>query len=1002
MSAPLSLISKVLDIYEQYNPALLFASLKVDPPVTPYLHQVEFLLRTILRRPVRVFLADEIGLGKTITTLVTLKRLERLGLLKRVLIAVPRILIPQWLSELDRVGLSLKVRRIERNTFDQLLAEGLPEGYYLASMDLIKRGRYFDELQKVPWDAVVVDEAHRIGKRPGSETERFKKIGEGLVASFAHRDVIFLSATPHRGDPEDYIERLRVLDPYLDAGKHLDNVSFYALTHNVLMFRRSKLDVNEIYEARKIFTDCKLEAIVIPATAEEVDFHRRLIAFLRTKIIEFHERMKTESKALGLLMATIFKRASSSPYAAIKTMERIIEKRSKQLALRELAPLVDDLEEEAPSVADSIFGLGYDDYSDLEEYEESVEPDDVLNEFASKCSSFIDEEDLEELKALVGLAKTISQKDSRMTAVKELVKLYVHEGRKVIVFSEYRDTAKYIFDVLQDALGKGAVVLLTSEEARDWRELVRIRKRFEKDPSCSVMVATDVASEGLNLQVASVLLNYEPPWSPVKLEQRMGRVWRLGQKQDVVVHTLFLAVDSDKDVLDVLYRKLIALGRAISPKKPLIGEEALVIDMSGESAPLQIKDIVKDKRKYKVTEYALREEYIKGGRDALNELVDLMVVAIEKLKEDLRRLNVLPKINKLTLLNLMKDCAAFSNMDEVFDSVKRLLRSALNFAKRQGLGFNFVEDQGVLKVIPIGGAPVVISDSNIALQLIKVLLSQQATFKGVPYIVAAGDRDEEVRVYELVIERTGSGEPPPLYKEPVGVTVLNEVRVLRGKELLDVISSALDNIVFTADEQLLDLPDGKQMVVSSSVKQVGRRIIDLLSRDFIKYREHLARRGWRRPNDNWCPNGADCLVKIGRLLGVIRFTSPGSITLEREIDPITKRRIEFKAMEFAMNYEKAQGREPMDVSSVEHFDILSRDPGTGSIRYIEVKGHAGTSLIAELSEEEYEIARSKGENYWLYIVHGIGLGKPQLVAITNPIKNMKIKVEESKRYILHP
>jgi SNF2 family DNA or RNA helicase len=147
----LSLVGEVLRLYARYNPLLYMASLKAKPPVKPYLHQAEFLARTLFRVPLRAFVADEIGLGKTITAIAAAKRLWDLGLARRVLILVPRVLVRQWLLELDRFGLN--PQRIERVNFDRFAGGGFPEGFYVASMDLVKRKRYASIIANAPWES---------------------------------------------------------------------------------------------------------------------------------------------------------------------------------------------------------------------------------------------------------------------------------------------------------------------------------------------------------------------------------------------------------------------------------------------------------------------------------------------------------------------------------------------------------------------------------------------------------------------------------------------------------------------------------------------------------------------------------------------------------------------------------------------------------------------------------------------------------------------------------
>ncbi|HDJ89417.1 MAG TPA: DUF3883 domain-containing protein [Thermoprotei archaeon] len=996
------ILREILDIYEKYNPFFNYLILEARRKIIPYLHQVEFTARTMLRRPLRTLIADEIGLGKTITALVVLRKMWKLGIVKKILILVPRILVRQWIMELRRMGFDRWIKRIERNTINYLVYEGFSDGVYVASMDLVKREPYFQYVKKIDWDIIIIDEVHRLGK----DTERFRKLGEGLVGSFPDRHALFLSATPHRGDPEDYISRLRILDPYLLSGRNLDNIKFYSLTHNVLIFRRSKIDVNDLYEGRKIFTDCQLEAIVTSATEEEQEYHTLLIRFLRTKVSEFYEKIGREAKALGLLTALIFKRASSSPYAAMRTMENMLRKRAEFLRQIESKMVsLEEYEEEASSIANAIFGLSFDDYSDY--YEDvSLEPDEVLNRFAAKCSIFLSEEDEKTLRRLSDLAKKISENDSRLKTVKLLVKAYLEQGRKVIVFSEYKDTVNYVYNSLVNELGKDAVVRMTSDEVGDERKFISIRRRFEKDSQCKVMVATDVASEGLNLQVASVVINYEIPWSPIKLEQRMGRVWRLGQTRDVIINTIFIAVENDKDVLDIIYRKLIAMGRSVGIRKPLVGEEAIFIDMKSKQIPLQLVEVSRNKKKKKFSEHTLITEYLLGGREALNEMVEAIIRTINRLKEDLRRYNIFPMIDKTMLRKFIKDCTGFNDSQEVFNVLEKLLKTVLNNAKRRGLKLEYDYNKDRLIIIARGGTPIGIEDPVTAYRYIKKILEylSSKTRRKVPYIVAYEDIDADLYIYKTSIVLVDKqGNENILYSEPVGVLIDKDgLKIVRGSELLNLICRAINRFAFEVDEYRYDLNEDDKLRILSMVKEFGQELMRKVSLDFWRYRDKLSRYYWRDRRDNWAPDLRTCTARTGNLIGIIKFTSEREAEKERTIDPLTRKRIELKAMRISLNYEKNAGREAIDVSDKEHFDILSRDPNTGEVRYIEVKGHAGPSMVAELSEEEYRVALEKGEKYWLYIVYNVETDNPQLTAIRNPIKNMKVIVKERKTYCFKP
>jgi hypothetical protein len=498
-----------------------------------------------------------------------------------------------------------------------------------------------------------------------------------------------------------------------------------------------------------------------------------------------------------------------------------------------------------------------------------------------------------------------------------------------------------------------------------------------------VLVATDVASEGLNLQVASVLVNYEPPWSPVKLEQRIGRVWRLGQKRDVSVYTVFLAVESDRDVLEVLYRKLVAMGRALGKlEKPPVGEEAYVIDMEerGSQQPVVLA-VKRGARLRRVTEYALRSEYIREGRQGLERLVDAIARTLAQLQRDLEKVGGYRRPSREGVRAFMLRAAGFPSYGEAYSA---LLKLAEALAK---LRPDLVRAEGGrLFVRAPGGASIPFDEPVKAL---KALLAGLPRGGRAPFIVSLGGGEGEVRVYEVGVALRGG---PVVYREPVGVDASG--RLLRGAELLEALAKALAGAVFEAQEFTARFDEDL-----FKLRSYATELLRDLTADFARYRDGVARL-------RLAAGGGSPLeqleVREPRLIGVVRFTSEASFTSERELSAEEKGRIEAEAMRVAMEYERSQGREPVDVSGREHFDILSRDPRTGEVRYIEVKGHAGPSLLAELSEAEYRVAREKRDRYWLYIVCNIASGKPQLVAVQDPLSRMKVEVLGAPKYLLKP
>jgi len=759
-----TLLNKILENYSCYNPFFNFLIPEASArPVEPYLHQVEVASRLLFRKPIRILIADEIGLGKTITALALLRKLIKTGKAKRALILVPRILINQWITELRRIGI-VKIHRIERNTIKDLEARQFPEGCYIASIDLVKRNeppyRYFSKIKQVQWDIVIVDEAHRLG----IGTERLQKIGQ--IIGKPSTNVLMLTATPHRGIPEDYLARLTLLDPYLAKGEYLNNREFYSLTHNVTVFRRRKEEVNKIYEKRNIFPECDFNALVVQATKEEEQFQKRLMNFMRTKIIDYYERMQEPPRAIGLLMTIIFKRATSSPYAAMKTLENVIRKRAVILSSATPEEIEAKLNQKIRSIADSVFGFGFDDYGeeDLE-----LEPDEQVNQFAEECSVFLNEREMKELTTLYELAEKIQGKDSRLSAIIEYVKHYIKQGSKIILFSEFKDTVKYVYDKLIDEIGQEAVVKLTSEESRKEEELKKIRRKFEKNPKCKVLVASDVASEGLNLQVANILINYEIAWSPVKLEQRVGRVWRLGQTKKVDVYTILLTAEIDSDALDIVYRKLLELDRA-TKARPLVGEYVLVLDMreKADTSKLPLVELSKGKRRMKATEYELINTYVRGGRDSLSELVDKILITLKNLNNELQRNSVFPQVNPLHLEMLINRSTGFKSILEIEDSLKKLIKAVIPLAKQY---LSIIYDPQKELIILGSAAPQIIDKHYRCFAILNAIIQKapkQAT--KIPCIIAYGNEIEDLYLIEAQILHNKD----IIYSEPVGILVKGE------------------------------------------------------------------------------------------------------------------------------------------------------------------------------------------------------------------------------------
>lgn len=967
------LISRLMDGFSVHPLMAPFLRTSRDDPPEHYLHQYEVIARLAPRLPIRAFIADEIGLGKTVTAIAIVKCLEAVGRARRVLVVVPRVLVPQWRRELIRMGVpTSRIRHLERWTIRGFEAQGFPEGCYIASMDLLKRERHLKRVIEAPWDLIIVDEAHRFGYK----TKRFFNIGKRMIEARPERNVLFLSATPHRGDARDYVERLKLLDPFLGNWRELDIKRFYESTHGAMLFRRTKEDVNNIYEGRRIFPPARFYACLVKASKFENKFVEELILFLRSKLIEFaYERGLLSEKVIPLLTVLVFKRASSSPYAAYTTMQRLLARRAgvDEARLRELVASIQ-----------SFFRAGYEEY----EYEEG-DPEEIFNEFLGESSVLLSGEDISKIEELRDMAKEIMETcDTKLNALCRLLEWVSEQGFKAVVFTEYRDTLQYLVEQLirRHPEWKGCILTLSSEETRDETAFQRIKDRFEGDPRAWLLIATDVVAEGVNLQVANILVNYEIPWSLIKLEQRIGRVWRLGQRKDVEAYTVFMDNVADEAALNSMYSKLVSLRRAELKPRPFTGEEVLWYSEGEEifEAPPQV--VLEEKRERKafrrVTEYKAIQAFIREGKAGLERLVERILAARREIERELKSKSVLYVPKTRDEAERGPGALGFSNPLKIMEGLKSLVKGAAPL-----LGLTVQESgNGGLKAARDLEMPKALNALDDFFGLLRAgKASPPAT------LVSFGDEDDL-----LLINLKVTCNSTTIYSEPVGIHC-REGKVLRGADLIMEVSKALSKCIGASEGDCPSLPVNLKASIASKVRGALSSVLSPLA----NYRTGLVRDGLRDP-DEW-PEERGYRLEVSEPFGCIKFIK-GPPKEAAEPPEEVKRRVEEEAVRFALKVEEDEGRIAVTVPVSEHYDIKSIDPKTGEVRKIEVKGHAGPDVYGELTDEEAELARKEGDRYWLYIVYDMENGSPKLLRFRNPLETMNWRVFErvERRYMLWP
>jgi len=972
------LLLKNIVKYLSYDPVLFFYNylFATDPrylrqPIKAYLHQIDLFSRLQIQRPIRVLIGDEIGLGKTIESTVILRYLEVRGEIKKILIITPKILVNQWKSELRRLGVRYQdIKEITRGNIKDLINERVGSRYYIASIDLIKREEHKKVVKKIKWDAIVVDEAHNAGYN----TQRWWLIKE-LVCSQEgkNRHVILLSATPHRGNAVDYLYRLYLLDPYLSEKeikkRKLDTREFYRLTHNSIVYRRTKELVNRI-EGRKIFTDCHFYAVAVEPTREELEFSHLLENFLREKVGAIYEEHPSPAELLAVLVR---KRASSSPNAAIKTFTNILEGLSARFPR-------DVITSEYEKEIENILGL---DYGEVEEVEKDL--DEIVESLVKRCSNILDRADEETIKTLIELANEIKTNDSKLEAVVAIVDKYLEEGKKVIIFTEYRDTLEYLklrFKELTSKYGKGFFETISGEDKERFEE---VKEKFEGE-TCNLLIATDVASEGLNLQVASVVINYEAPWSPVKLEQRMGRVWRLGQKEDVSIYTTFMGTPADIDIMKNLYGKLLAMKDALDEVRPLLGKRVQIAYRATATASeglwktegIEFTEVEVEGKKEKINEFKLILASLKG---TLSQYIEKLLFILSHMNEELARKSVYPYVDpgemKENLLNristvTVKEYEEYSQklcqiICEKFgvEARRKEICEGNNPQKIWGLIRGELEKvEGILKTNIFFSSAIEPNDTH---YLFKVEVKQ----------------NEKVVFEELV-----------LYQKQAE-------KLIYGVKLLEYLTKVFSSAIIPLPEDVdlaqfsLSIGLGEKARIKRVCKERYRGAINKV----IEYFENTEKFGYRAKTQG--------KYRYDIELSVLA-TFIGTEEKPEEIPEDIKKKIEEAAMEVVMEIERKEGRKPdrSPAERNEHYDIYSYDPKTGEERFIEVKGHAGMQIFGELTPGEFEFGREKGDKYWLYIVFNLttagDITNAKWVRYKDATRTMNVVVKERTRYILFP
>lgn len=533
--------------------------------VEPLPHQITAVYESMLpRQPLRYVLADDPGAGKTIMAGLFIRELMMRADGKRILIIAPGSLVEQWKDELyEKFGLSFRIfsRALEAeshvNPFDE-------NDCMIARVDQLSRDdTLLEKLKVTQWDLVVVDEAHKMsaswqGRGEVKKTKRFQ-LGEMIGARARH--FLLMTATPHNGKEEDFQLFMSLLDSDRFYGKFRDGAHKVDVTD--LMRRMVKEELLK-FDGKRLFPERFATTLNYKLSDEEAALYEAVTEYVTTQMNKADEIQGKRKGTVGFALTGLQRRLASSPEAIFQSLRRRRDKLKRRIEEEKLRhrgqTLSDVLQQEIPRDWEQDWDEAADDMS-AEEFE-TLE-DEVVDQ--ATAARTIEELEIEVdcLEELVVKAQHVAQsrQDSKWKELSlllqdnpEMLDASGHR-RKIIIFTEHRDTLNYLNDRIVDLLGnRDAVVQIHGGIKRDERR--KVQGLFRNDKDVLVLLATDAAGEGVNLQNANLMVNYDLPWNPNRIEQRFGRIHRIGQTEPCHLWNMVASETREGDVFHKLFEKL--------------------------------------------------------------------------------------------------------------------------------------------------------------------------------------------------------------------------------------------------------------------------------------------------------------------------------------------------------------------------------------------------------------------------------------------------------------
>jgi len=1034
-----------LGIVYEFDPYFRLFISRVDP--LP--HQLEAVYDYLLKLArVRFLLADDAGAGKTIMAGLLIRELELRGLAERILIVCPANLTFQWQRELkekfDEKFLVLKGGDI-RDQFG--VNQWLEQKKIITSLDLAKRHEILPGLLQVHWDFVIVDEAHRMSAADESHKSLRYRLGELLRDTSDH--MLLLTATPHKGDPLNFSLFLQLLDADAYADVRSIRVAmdrrrapFYLRRTKEAMVYFPERRSDGTWVAEKIFTKRIPHTVEFRIDGAEFDLYREVTRFVKQQSTKAASQGDDpRARAVGFLMSLYQRRLASSTYA----MRHSLQNRAKRLEVG--LKRAQDLARLAPP--------DLPDPDELEEMEESERErlEATLEAITLAGNAQQVHEEIQELKALASQAQAVEQcgAEAKLSKLKELLQqegFFDHPEKRLLVFTEFKDTLDYLVERLKSwGFRVGCIHGGMKPGSRNEPGTRLYAEQQFREGAIQILVATEAAGEGINLQVCNVLFNYDIPWNPNRLEQRMGRIHRYGQRKDCLIFNFVATNTIEGRVLQRLPEKLQEIRDAL--------DDDAVFNVVGEVLPAAH------------VERVLRNYY--AGRLGDADIEERLLRNVDE--REFRRIcqNALEGLasKKLNLEMLIERRARAQERRVVPETIARFIREASEFVPltlktfpRLPHTFELGRTPSVLRRYesdPTWKLPELAAKyprcstdretaetNNLewvtpghplfeAIRRHTYAQAQDVFVKGATFYSLQHDAPARIDFYRarvvdglgqviherlFAVEVSNDGKPglrepnllgnflpapqseaarqagtpadapdtlPPAAIIPQATAWLNEQALTPFlEETRKDRLAEVERIAQHVELSLTELLQRADEEIGRAAAEVEQKIAGAEGRLAQAEARHAELLERReRRRKELDQQRALSLQAVERIASVLVLPHP-----EREAPDVQRLQpnpeTEADAMRVVMEYECAQGRQVYDVHEKNlGYDITSLDLNSGELRLIEVKGLAGATGTILLTPNERRVAEDRRDCYWLYVVTNCGT-RPQL---QEPIKD---------------